>query len=81
MQSSDPGWMLNYTKEIQDLRKPNTGLVTNQYTLSGLLQHNADFSLFNFLVRKAKLECILNDYMTNLTLFVPSDSYLKKLYQ
>ena len=80
MHGTDPSWMLNFTKEIQDLRKPQTGLVTNRYTLAGLLQHDPEFSLFNFIVRKAKLECILNDYSANLTLMVPSDRYLKSRY-
>ena len=26
MQGSDPSWMLNFTKEIKDLRKPSKGL-------------------------------------------------------
>ena len=47
MQGSDPGWMLTFTKEVKDLRKPNPGLKTNEFTLSGLLQHNPDFTLFN----------------------------------
>jgi len=80
MQGSDPGWMLTFTKEVKDLRKPNPGLRTSEFTLSGLLQHNPDFTLFNYLVRRAKLEYILNDFNTNLTLFVPSDTYLKSLY-
>jgi uncharacterized surface protein with fasciclin (FAS1) repeats len=80
MHGSDPGWMLTFTKEVKDLRKPNPGLKTNEFTLSGLLQHNPDFTLFNYLVRRAKLENILNDFSTNLTLFVPSDAYLKSLY-
>lgn len=80
MQGSDPGWMLTFTKEVKDLRKPNAGLKTTEFTLSGLLQHSPDFTLFNYLVRRAKLENILNDFMTNATLFVPSDIYLKALY-
>ena len=80
MQGSDPSWMLNFTKEVKDLRKPNSGLNTDRFTLSGLLQHNPDFTIFNYLVRRAKLEHILNDYVTNLTLFVPSDTFLKNLY-
>ena len=80
MQGSDPGWMLNFTKEIKDLRKPNTGLNTSKYTIAGMLQHNPDCTIFNYLIRKAKLECILNDDMTNLTLFVPSDEAIKQQY-
>jgi len=80
MQGSDPGWMLTFTKEVKDLRKPNPGLKTAEFTLSGLLQHNPDFTLFNYMVRRAKLESILNDFTTNATLFVPSDVYLKSLY-
>tara|TARA_A100001011_G_scaffold154103_1_gene162544 strand:+ start:372 stop:914 length:543 start_codon:yes stop_codon:yes gene_type:complete len=80
MYGSDPGWMLTFTKEIKDLRKPNPGLQSDEYTIAGLLQHNPDFSLFNFIVKRAKLEYILNSYDTNLTLLVPSDTYLKALY-
>ena len=80
MQGSDPGWMLTFTKEIKDLRKPNAGLNADRFTIAGLLQHNKDFSLFNYLVRRAKMEDILNDYSSNFTLFVPSDEYLSKLY-
>ena len=81
MQGSDPSWMLNFTKEIQDLRKPSKGLETSEFTLAGLLQNNSNWTLFNYLVRRAKLENILNDLSSNYTLFVPSDLYLRSRYQ
>jgi len=80
MQGSDPGWMMNFTKEIKDLRKPRTGLDTNKFTISGLIEHNPDCTIFNYLVRKAKLECILNNDVTNLTVFIPSDNAIKQKY-
>ena len=54
MQGSDPGWMLTFTKEIKDLRKPNAGLNADRFTIAGLLQHNKDFSLFNYWLGEQK---------------------------
>lgn len=80
MHGTDPNWMLTHTYDIKDLRKINLGLDTNQYTLSGLIQNTTTFSLFNFLLRKAKLEYILDDLSTNFTLFIPCDDSLKQKY-
>ena len=77
---TDPSWILNYRKTIPTLQRPNRGLDTNKFTISGLLQNNEDFSIFNFLVRRAKLECIFDQYVTDLTVFVPSDSSLRQIY-
>ena len=71
MQGSDSGWMMNFKQDIKDLRRPSQGYNSDKFTITGLLQHDKDFSIFNYLVRKAKLECILDSYVTDCTILIP----------
>jgi len=80
MQGSDSGWMMNFKQDIKDLRRPSQGYNSDKFTITGLLQHDKDFSIFNYLVRKAKLECILDSYVTDCTILIPSDTFLRKKY-
>lgn len=49
-------------------------------SLTGILNTIPDFSIFAEIVDKARLTGILSDIQSNYTLFVPSNSYLKKKY-
>ena len=80
MQGSDSGWLLNFTKEVKDLNRPNLGYISNKYTIMGLIENNSDFTIFNFIVRKARYEMILDNLSENITLFVPSDKQLLEKY-
>ena len=80
MQGSDSGWMLNFTKEIKDLNSPNLGYFSNKYTILGYIQNNTDCSIFDFIVRRAKMEAILDNLNENITIFIPSNKYLLSRY-
>lgn len=49
-------------------------------SLLGIIQHNTDFSLFYNLVKKVKYEDKLSDLLQEFTLFIPSDTFLRKKY-
>jgi len=80
MQGTDPSWMLTFTKDIKDLNRPNLGYQTDKFTIMGLIQNNEDFSLFNYVVRKAKYEKILDNLNENMTVFIPSNCHIKNKY-
>ena len=71
---------LKFTYNIKDLNKPNTVDKTNPNTILGLLEDNKDFSIFYNLIVLAKLEYKFADNKSRYTLLIPSDEYLKKLY-
>jgi uncharacterized surface protein with fasciclin (FAS1) repeats len=71
---------LKFTYNIKDLNKPNTVQKTNPNTILGLLEDNKDFSIFYNLIVLAKLEYKFSDNKSRYTLLIPSDEYLKKLY-
>lgn len=71
---------LKFTYNIKDLNKPNTVQKTNPNTILGLLEDNKDFSIFYNLIVLAKLEYKFADNKSRYTLLIPSDEYLKKLY-
>lgn len=66
---------LNFTHQF-DLRPAKVAPARPRNSLWGMLQVNPDFSAFREIVRTAKMEGILDDPQTDLTIFVPSDSYL-----
>lgn len=47
------------------------------HSLMGIIHSNADFTKFNYLVKLARLENILDNSQANFTLFVPSDKALE----
>ena len=66
---------LNFTHQF-DLHPAKVSKPKPRNSLWGLLQINPEFSAFKEIVKKAKLDGKLDDPQTNLTLFVPSNSYL-----
>lgn len=66
---------LNFTHQF-DLHPAKVAPARPRNSLWGALQTNPKFSAFRSIVERAKMEGILNDPQTDLTLFVPSDDYL-----
>jgi uncharacterized surface protein with fasciclin (FAS1) repeats len=62
-----------------DLRGPLPHKETCPTTLSGIIARHPDFTHFNYLIKLANLEALLNEPEANLTLFVPSDMMLNKV--
>ena len=71
---------LKYTYNIKDLSKPNTVKKTEPHTILGLIEDNKDFSIFYNLIILSKLDNKFSDTRSRYTLLIPSDEYLKKLY-
>jgi len=70
----------NFTSMFDMTDKRGILPITKPYpgTLLGTIQSNPDFSKFNYLVKLAAQEEILNCIQANFTIFVPSDQSLKK---
>lgn len=49
-------------------------------TLMGIIQNNPDFTIFENIVKKSRYEGKLSEKQADFTLFVPSDSHLRKKY-
>lgn len=66
---------LNFTHQF-NLHPAKVSKPKPRNSLWGLLQINPEFSAFRRIVQTAKLDGKFDDPQTNLTIFVPSDSYL-----
>lgn len=66
---------LNFTHQF-DLYPAKVAKPRPRNSLWGLLELNPEFSSFRDIVKISKMEGIFNDPQTDLTLFVPSNSYL-----
>ena len=75
-QSYDMAQMYNIT----DLRSKTKEVSYPPGSLMDVINCNPDFNIFYKIVKKAKYDGHLVNCQSNFTLFIPSDTYLKKKY-
>ena len=72
----------NFTSMFDMTDKRGVLPITKPYpgTLLDTIQSNPDFSKFNYLIKLASQEEVLNCIQANFTMFIPSDESLKKTF-
>jgi uncharacterized surface protein with fasciclin (FAS1) repeats len=84
MVSMNPGTQafdMKHMYDFVDLREKTPSICPfDDNTMMGIIVNNSDFTIFSGIVKKARYGGKLMDPYADFTLFVPSDSELKKRY-
>ena len=79
MTSSGPySQSYNFTHmfDFNDYNGPLPKVLPCPNSLLSIVNNNPDFSIFKFMVYRARLESFLNSIQANFTIFIPSDKHL-----
>lgn len=68
--------------DMGDIRKtkPSTGVTQEDNSITGVIRKTPDFSIFSHILRTSGMEDKLAGIQADITIFVPSDDFLRKKY-